>query len=564
MSLYGASVMERATVTMSFVILMRILTVFPTVQTSIAGETPVFISDQANVPGDPAFEFGLTAWALLEAIEREHLEPPSRLELLKIFTRDLTTLNGGQQFDDTLRELDRCQNAREFAEVTYQRWTDRHQLSDATEESSVKRTKIDELKSGLMEALQEKLGAIRLIRNKDYRINEQFSNNRYVGLGVGLGAKDGLPFFATIMPGGPADRGGITAGTIVHEIDGRSTRDESVESLVDRIRGSVGSEIVLKITSPDDPVDRTVTLQRGVVRFDTVRDKEGTPLARGRICPTEDEPIGWIRFSDITSSTLNELRNADAQARSKRIRILVLDLRVPVRTESHRHASLIADSLIDGGEMWHTSTRDTKPVPLVADRECLFRNVPLVVIVNGQQTGSTCCAIAAALKDAGRATIVGTSPDFDGKIATSIPLIDVPYVLMMNTIKLTRTRIDQSWPLVPDYRIEEPTEQHVRTLEDIRRRSTTASRPRPAIAPFIQVDPTAKVVNNGQTAEMNPVKGNPKGIKSGTQNRNSRDRNTAKVPFAMKSAVPVATEIVEELVLRAAKELLKTVPTETN
>ena len=556
--------MERATVTMSFVILMRILTVFPTVQTSIAGETPVFISDQANVPGDPAFEFGLTAWALLEAIEREHLEPPSRLELLKIFTRDLTTLNGGQQFDDTLRELDRCQNAREFAEVTYQRWTDRHQLSDATEESSVKRTKIDELKSGLMEALQEKLGAIRLIRNKDYRINEQFSNNRYVGLGVGLGAKDGLPFFATIMPGGPADRGGITAGTIVHEIDGRSTRDESVESLVDRIRGSVGSEIVLKITSPDDPVDRTVTLQRGVVRFDTVRDKEGTPLARGRICPTEDEPIGWIRFSDITSSTLNELRNADAQARSKRIRILVLDLRVPVRTESHRHASLIADSLIDGGEMWHTSTRDTKPVPLVADRECLFRNVPLVVIVNGQQTGSTCCAIAAALKDAGRATIVGTSPDFDGKIATSIPLIDVPYVLMMNTIKLTRTRIDQSWPLVPDYRIEEPTEQHVRTLEDIRRRSTTASRPRPAIAPFIQVDPTAKVVNNGQTAEMNPVKGNPKGIKSGTQNRNSRDRNTAKVPFAMKSAVPVATEIVEELVLRAAKELLKTVPTETN
>ena len=556
--------MERATVTMSFVILMRILTVFPTVQTSIAGETPVFISDQANVPGDPAFEFGLTAWALLEAIEREHLEPPSRLELLKIFTRDLTTLNGGQQFDDTLRELDRCQNAREFVEVTYQRWTDRHQLSDATEESSVKRTKIDELKSGLMEALQEKLGAIRLIRNKDYRINEQFSNNRYVGLGVGLGAKDGLPFFATIMPGGPADRGGITAGTIVHEIDGRSTRDESVESLVDRIRGSVGSEIVLKITSPDDPVDRTVTLQRGVVRFDTVRDKEGTPLARGRICPTEDEPIGWIRFSDITSSTLNELRNADAQARSKRIRILVLDLRVPVRTESHRHASLIADSLIDGGEMWHTSTRDTKPVPLVADRECLFRNVPLVVIVNGQQTGSTCCAIAAALKDAGRATIVGTSPDFDGKIATSIPLIDVPYVLMMNTIKLTRTRIDQSWPLVPDYRIEEPTEQHVRTLEDIRRRSTTASRPRPAIAPFIQVDPTAKVVNNGQTAEMNPVKGNPKGIKSGTQNRNSRDRNTAKVPFAMKSAVPVATEIVEELVLRAAKELLKTVPTETN
>ena len=68
-----------------------------------------------------------------------------------------------------------------------------------------------------------------------------------MGIGVNTHCKDGQLTFPAIIPGGPADRAGLMGGTIVDEIDGRSTRDMSVETAVQWIRGPAGTDVTLTV-----------------------------------------------------------------------------------------------------------------------------------------------------------------------------------------------------------------------------------------------------------------------------------------------------------------------------
>jgi len=273
-----------------------------------------------------------------------------------------------------------------------------------------------------------------------------------VGLGVSLSIdnQSRIAMFPRVLPGGAAERGGLRDGVQILEVDGRSTRDVALSTLLDWLRGTAGSEVTLKIAEEGSTTERDVTLTRGVVRFDSVFGMDRTPVSRASFRFDPSEPIGELVVASITGSTLQELRDAEVRLRADGIRVLVLDFQGGERSDDFHQARLLADGLLDGGTLWHRHERDAEPRAETADRECLFRSLPLVVVV-GPHTGHAHAAIAAALQDAGRAVIVGQSPSFDGAVATGVPLADEQHVLWMHTARLTRSRADQTWPLKPDY-----------------------------------------------------------------------------------------------------------------
>ena len=409
----------------------------------LAEEPASVIAESPHQAVDSRAEFARLIWAVMETIESEQISPPSRWEFFGRIVPVLTGYDRGAS-NDAVDEFHQC------LVVDFLRCQTADELYKA----------LEQIKSGnLIERFMEEFGrkseddraGFNLIRDKDHEVEEQFRNNRYVGLGVATSMdKENLyPSFVQILPGGPADRSGLEAGTVVYEVDGRSVENVPLSTFVDWLRGPQGTDVTLKISSPKSPETRSITITRGVVRFDSLKSKDFATLNRNNLQFDASDPIGWISIRDITASTLHELRSMESWVGETRIRALILDFRQTRTAENLHQGLLVADSFLNGGAIWEQSDRHSEGCLEMADRECLFRDIPLVVIV-GESTGPIPCAIAAALQDAGRATIVGTSPQFRGLVQSTIKLPNLPFSLVIKTTRLTRSRHDHRWPLLPD------------------------------------------------------------------------------------------------------------------
>jgi C-terminal peptidase prc len=415
-----------------------------------ADEAPVTASNLKEDAFGSAADQGRLAWAILEAIEQQNISPPSRQAMIQVITRTLFRIPKEAEkpfpYRELLERVDseflQCQSADEMALVV--------------EGNKQLHLDFDRVIAELTSGFGENLGGFRLIRAKDHDVKEQIQGNRYVGLGVRLRMNDSsrLPIFAAIIPGGPADRAGLKPNTTIYEVDGRPTEKVPLETIVDWIRGPVGSDVTLRVSSDGTSEQRLVTLRRGLVRVESLRNQKQQLLTKDGLRFDPREPIGWISVGDINSSTLHELRVAEQYAKEDGIRVLVLDFRGFGRDGDLHQSLLIADSFLDGGAIWTRIDGSAEPRIEFADRECLFRDIPLVVLID--RTTQPChCAIAAALQDAGRAKIVGESPEFNGIISSTVRLNGVPYSLTMATTGLKRVRQDRQWPVQPDYSVTE-------------------------------------------------------------------------------------------------------------
>ena len=103
------------------------------------------------------------------------------------------------------------------------------------------------------------------------------------------------------------------------------------------------------------------------------------------------------------------------------VKAVVLDLRFAQSGSAH-NAALVADGLLDGGLMWRIRDSRQNVRECRADRESLFRGLPMVVLVD-QLTSSPFAWIAAALQDNKRALLIGQTIVRDGYTKS---FVDVP------------------------------------------------------------------------------------------------------------------------------------------
>jgi carboxyl-terminal processing protease len=165
-----------------------------------------------------------------------------------------------------------------------------------------------------------------------------------------------------------------------------------------RIKGPAGTSVVLRVFTPGDRSDRTVRVKRARIEV---------PLTRARLKVRDGKKIGVVElmaFSDgahtLVSRDIKRLRARGAEA-------IVLDLRGNpggLLLEGVAVTSLF----VDKGEIVSVRGRHRAERTHDAIGDAILRqNVPVAVLVDGG-SASASEIVTGALRDRGRATVVGT------------------------------------------------------------------------------------------------------------------------------------------------------------
>jgi C-terminal peptidase prc len=381
-------------------------------------------------------------WAIVDAVRKNHLEPPADKDMVLASAQGLVKATGIPLPEDLPRRAAAVATEGQLAALFRYLWPGGAAGGDRD----------GKLETTVLDALFESIPGRPLpFAEAQLKLNAQLRENRYVGLGVQIGAnkKEQFPEFSIPFRRGAARNGGVKPGDLILEIDGRSTKGVfDLEQVAQWLRGEAGTAVTVVVQQPGSAYTRTLKLVRAPIPIDSVfgfrrAGEEGWGYQADR-----PAGIGYLWVKAIKSSTLHELRQAERRLRAEGVRAVVLDLRFS-SGEGHLHdVALVADGLLDGGLMWSVRGKDGV-TPYRADREALFRGWPLAVVMNDIRDNAQ-AALLAALQDNGRATLVGEPTQNDGLVRSMVHLPDERGAVTVVTGRLERAATGRGWPVRPD------------------------------------------------------------------------------------------------------------------
>lgn len=261
---------------------------------------------------------------------------------------------------------------------------------------------------------------------RDVRIS---TSGNYTGIGLEVVAEDGRIVVVTPLEGAPAARAGIRPNDIIFSIDGLAVTAADLEDTIARMRGDAGTAVLLGVRRPGEETPLTFKLTRARVDVQSVRAEWLDSADSG-------EAYAYARISLFTDGTARELHAALDGLRQESgtaLAGLVLDLRNNPGGVLDAAAE-VADAFLESGVIVSADGRmpDAR-FRIEATPGDLLAGAPIAVIVN-HGSASASEIVAAALKEHGRATIVGEPTFGKGSVQTIIPLSDG------GAIKLTTSR----------------------------------------------------------------------------------------------------------------------------
>jgi carboxyl-terminal processing protease len=273
----------------------------------------------------------------------------------------------------------------------------------------------------------------------------QSAQGAYEGIGVELQRQeDGSLKVVAAIDDTPAAKAGVKAGDVIVGIDGKPFRPDEGDSSAP-LRGPAGSKVVLTIVRKGASKPLDITVVRDTIHVTSVRSRMLEP------------GFGYIRVAAFQADTAADFEKAlDKLKAGGKLRGLVMDLRSnPGGLLTS--AVQIADDMLDSGGIVSTRGRlpisDAKFGATPGDR---LDGAPLVVLVDGG-SASASEVLAGALKDNGRARIVGSRTFGKGSVQTVLPLDNGDSVKLTTERFITpSSKTIQALGIVPDVAFAAP------------------------------------------------------------------------------------------------------------
>jgi carboxyl-terminal processing protease len=250
-----------------------------------------------------------------------------------------------------------------------------------------------------------------------YLDSEEFDEIRlstmgsYPGVGIEVAASDGVVKILRPIDGSPAQRAGLRAGDQIVRIDGTDVGADLAGAIA-RMRGTSGSIVALSIRREGNPEILEYALRRAQVEVHSVLEQSLEP------------GFGYVRITTFSETTSQDLARAISLLKRDNpggIYGLVLDLRNNPGGVLEAGVS-VADDFLNSGVIVSADGRTPEArFRMEASHGDMIDGAALVVLVNGG-SASASEIVAGALKDHGRALLVGRKTYGKGSVQTVLPL----------------------------------------------------------------------------------------------------------------------------------------------
>jgi carboxyl-terminal processing protease len=233
----------------------------------------------------------------------------------------------------------------------------------------------------------------------------------YPGVGIEVAPDDGVVRVMHPIEGSPAQRAGLKPGDEIVKIDDEDIGGDLAGATA-RMRGAPGSTVRLSIRRKGSAALLEFTLRRTQVEVSSV------------MAATLEPGYGYLRIRSFTETTADDVSHAILRLKrdnKQGLKGLVLDLRDNPGGVLEAGVA-VADDFLERGVIVSADGRTPEArFEMDATPGDLLNGAPLVVLVNGG-TASASEIVAGALKDHGRAVLIGRRTYGKGSVQTVMPL----------------------------------------------------------------------------------------------------------------------------------------------
>ena len=283
----------------------------------------------------------------------------------------------------------------------------------------------------------------------EYAAMQDSMRGRFGGLGIQITFPDDGAGIMVVKPleGTPAAKAGLMAHDRITHVDGDSLDGYSLGQVVRRLRGPVGSRVVLTVQRGEDHIFQ-LTIARAVIQLDIVSWRlEGD--------------FGYVHVTGFSEDTSDQIEEAVNKIRSHlggRLAGLIIDLR------DNPGGLLIesvaaSDSFIESGDIVVTKGRH-RTQRYRATSGDIVAGLPIAVLIN-RNSASAAEIFAGALKDHERAVLVGTRSFGKGTVQTVMPMGRGAALKLTTAAYYRPSGSSVDGGIVPDVTVEDDRETEI-------------------------------------------------------------------------------------------------------
>ncbi|MGD9318051.1 MAG: S41 family peptidase [Anaerolineae bacterium] len=320
-------------------------------------------------------------------------------------------------------------------DIVYDKFIDRDALDETELEYGAIR--------GMIEALGDE-GHTTFMTPEELERQRTDISGKFSGIGALLGVKDSLPVIIAPFDGSPADLAGVAAGDIIMEVDGQDVTAWTLSDIVDNIRGTEGTEVVLTLLRPEEGESLEIPITRGEITI---------PAATWAMLPGTD--VALIRLSQFSANAEEQLVTAIREAEGTGASSLIVDVRNNPGGLLEQAIKVTSQFLEDGYVLQQEDAQGNRK-PYRVKRGGLATEIPMVVLIN-QGSASSAEIFAGAIQDHERGTVVGETTFGTGTVLQPFVLDDGSGLMLGTSQWLTADgRLIRKQGIDPDITVELP------------------------------------------------------------------------------------------------------------
>lgn len=248
------------------------------------------------------------------------------------------------------------------------------------------------------------------LNGPEYKEMQSSTRGVFGGLGIQVSLENGIIKVVSPIEDTPAFRAGLKPGDLITHLNGEIIKDRAIMYSVRKMRGKPGTDITLTIERQGVP-PFDVAITRAIIQVKSVKWR------------TEGK-IGYIRVSNFSERVEVGVYDAMKGIRRKLGGApagIVLDLRNNPGGLLDQ-SIILSDAFLEKGRIVSVKGRNERGKRVFeAESGDLANGVPMVVLINGG-SASASEIVAAALRDHGRAIVMGSRSFGKGSVQTVTPL----------------------------------------------------------------------------------------------------------------------------------------------